>query len=677
MRRDAYELLGVPRGADEKQVKKAFRQLARELHPDVNNHDPEAEEKFKEAAEAYEVLSDPERRAVYDRYGWDGPRLARVRRAVGRLIVRRHLRGDLRRQSVWRGLRRRGPGPAQGADIGAEVEISLEEAAAGTRVDVNFETVQQCERCHGNRAEPGTPIETCERCGGAGHAPQRVAERVRPARPQPCLRRLRRRGEGGADPVHASAAGRAGGWLTVTLAVEIPAGIDDEQRVRITGRGDAGERGGPPGNLYVLVRVAADERFLRDGSDLVSVVDVPAPAAALGTTVTVPTLEGEEEVEVPAGTQPGTVVELRGRGMPVPGRSRTGDQRIVLNVVIPRNLTRRQRELLRGAARERDGRQPARGGGRVDPVEAQAGAALIRLAVRAPAESAELVLAALLELAPSGVEQVDSGGEVELAVYGAPGELPELGAGEAELGGVRVVVSRPRRCPTTGPSAGSASTCRCSSAERLYVRPAVGRVARAGRRDRPDDRPGPRVRHRRPRHHPARARASARPGRRGRRRLVLRSGLRLGRAVDRRRAPRLRAGHARWTTTRWRSQATAENAAPQRGRRSTASSASTCVPSRCRQADVMAANLTRPLLLTHGAGRCARAASADRVRPARVGGRRGGRRTGAAARDAEGSAGGAGAGSCSRPSERHRARHLLPPRQRLLALRPGGCGRAQ
>jgi molecular chaperone DnaJ len=132
----------------------------------------------------------------------------------------------------------------------------------------------------------------------------------------------------------------------VTLAVDIPAGIDDEQRVRITGRGDAGERGGPPGNLYVLVRVRPDERFLRDGSNLVSVVDVPAPAAALGTTITVPTLDGDEEVEVPAGTQPGTVIELRGRGMPIPGRSRSGDQRIVLNVVTPRNLTPRQRELL-------------------------------------------------------------------------------------------------------------------------------------------------------------------------------------------------------------------------------------------------------------------------------------------------------------------------------------------
>jgi molecular chaperone DnaJ len=131
-----------------------------------------------------------------------------------------------------------------------------------------------------------------------------------------------------------------------TLQVDIPPGIADEQRIRLSGRGHAGERGGPPGDLYVLVRVTEDERFLRDGSDLVTVVDVPAPAAALGTTVTVPTLDGDEEIEVPAGTQPGTVVTLRERGMPTIGRGRRGDQQVVLNVVVPRNLTARQSELL-------------------------------------------------------------------------------------------------------------------------------------------------------------------------------------------------------------------------------------------------------------------------------------------------------------------------------------------
>jgi len=147
------------------------------------------------------------------------------------------------------------------------------------------------------------------------------------------------------EPCH-ECGGRGRRAVRKTLQVDIPAGIADEQRIRLGGRGHAGERGGPPGDLYVLVRVAEDERFLRDGSNLVTVVDVPAPAAALGTKVTVPTLDGEEEIQVTAGTQPGTVVTLRGRGMPTVGRGRRGDQQVVLNVVIPRNLTERQGELL-------------------------------------------------------------------------------------------------------------------------------------------------------------------------------------------------------------------------------------------------------------------------------------------------------------------------------------------
>ena len=161
--------------------------------------------------------------------------------------------------------------------------------------------------------------QVCDRCGGEGRIP--------PSR---------------ATSAVAAAAARCGR----RSSVDIPAGIADEQRIRLSGRGHAGERGGPPGDLYVLVRVAEDERFLRDGSDLVTVVDVPAPAAALGTTVSVPTLDGDEEIEVPAGTQPGTVVTLRGRGMPTIGRGRRGDQQVVMNVVIPRNLTARQSELL-------------------------------------------------------------------------------------------------------------------------------------------------------------------------------------------------------------------------------------------------------------------------------------------------------------------------------------------
>jgi molecular chaperone DnaJ len=345
MRRDPYEVLGVGRDADENEIKKTFRRMARELHPDVNRHDPEAEEKFKEAAEAYEILSDAERRTTYDRYGFEGldsRGFASQSHGFGSFadIFDAFFGGD-----PFGGAFGGGGGRIQGGDVAVEVEVSLAEAATGKTAEVAYELVDTCEHCRGNGAEPGTPIETCRQCGGAG----RVRAVTRTAFGQ-LVREQACDGCGGegripSEPCH-ECGGRGRRAVRKTLELDIPAGIADEQRIRLSGRGHAGERGGPPGDLYVLVRVAEDERFLREGSDLVTVVNVPAPAAALGTTVSVPTLDGDEEIEVPAGTQPGTVVTLRGRGMPTIGRGRRGDQQVVMNVVIPRNLTARQRELL-------------------------------------------------------------------------------------------------------------------------------------------------------------------------------------------------------------------------------------------------------------------------------------------------------------------------------------------
>jgi molecular chaperone DnaJ len=346
MRRDPYEVLGVARDADDGEIKKTFRRLARELHPDVNRHDPEAEEKFKEAAEAYEILSDAERRSTYDRFGFEGldsRGYASQAHGFGSFadIFDAFFGGDPFGAAFGSG----GRGRIQGGDIAVEVEITLAEAATGATVDVAYELVDTCEHCRGNGAEPGTPIETCPTCGGAGRvrAVTRTAfgQLVREQACETCG------GEGRipSEPCR-DCGGRGRRAVRKSLQVDIPAGIADEQRIRLSGRGHAGERGGPPGDLYVLVRVAEDERFLRDGSNLVTVVDVPAPAAALGTTVTVPTLDGDEEIEVAAGTQPGTVVTLRERGMPTIGRGRRGDQQVVLNVLIPRNLSQRQSELL-------------------------------------------------------------------------------------------------------------------------------------------------------------------------------------------------------------------------------------------------------------------------------------------------------------------------------------------
>jgi molecular chaperone DnaJ len=346
VRRDPYEVIGVAPDATDGEIKKAFRRLARELHPDVNRHDPEAEEKFKEAAEAYEILSDAERRATYDRYGFEGldsRGFASTAHGFGSFadIFDAFFGGDPFGAFGGRG----GAGRVQGGDVAVEVEITLEQAARGTTAQVSYDLVDACERCGGSRAEPGSEVQVCRNCQGAGRvrAVTRTAfgQLVREHVCEVCG------GEGRVPSQPCTECGGRGVRATrKKLDVDVPAGIADEQRIRLSGRGHAGERGGPPGDLYVLVRVAPDQRFLRDGSDLVTVVDVPAPAAALGTTVEVPTLDGDERIDVRPGTQPGTVVTLRGRGMPAIGRRGRGDQQVVLNVVIPRNLTARQRELL-------------------------------------------------------------------------------------------------------------------------------------------------------------------------------------------------------------------------------------------------------------------------------------------------------------------------------------------
>ncbi|MFL5829821.1 MAG: DnaJ C-terminal domain-containing protein, partial [Solirubrobacteraceae bacterium] len=308
MPRDYYDVLGVARDATDAEIKKAFRRLARELHPDVNSHDPGAEDKFKEAAEAYEVLSDPERRATYDRYGHEGLRsggYAPNFEGFGSVadIFEAFFGGSGGFGSAFGGGGRRAGGPIEGGDVGVSAEIDLAEAAHGAKVDVSYEVISLCEHCHGNGAEPGTPIETCPRCGGSGQL--RAVSRtpfgqvMRTAACDVC------HGDGrvARDPCKVCG-GRGRKVERARVSVDVPAGIADGQRIRISGRGHAGERGGPPGDLYVQVRVREDPRFLRDGDDLVTAIDVPAPLAALGTMVEVPTVDGPVELDVPAGTQP-------------------------------------------------------------------------------------------------------------------------------------------------------------------------------------------------------------------------------------------------------------------------------------------------------------------------------------------------------------------------------------
>jgi molecular chaperone DnaJ len=340
--RDPYDVLGLSRDASEQDVKKAFRRLARELHPDVNAHDPQAEEKFKEAAEAYEILSDPERRATYDRYGHEGLRsggYAPNFDAFGSI-------GDLFNAFFGGGSSfGASSGPALGGDIAVAVEMTLLEACAGGTVEVSFEAIDRCEHCHGNGAEPGTPIERCSRCNGAGQVQSVVrtpfGQMMRTSLCAACH-------GGGRLPSTPCEQCRGRGQKAVKRSeqVSVPAGIADGQRIRVSGRGHAGERGAPPGDLYVLVRVRPDERFVREGDDLITALDIAAPLASLGATLDVSTLGGPVPIEVPAGTQPGEVLTVRGQGMPSLRGGRRGDLRVVVNIVIPRRLSDAQRELL-------------------------------------------------------------------------------------------------------------------------------------------------------------------------------------------------------------------------------------------------------------------------------------------------------------------------------------------
>jgi molecular chaperone DnaJ len=339
MPRDPYEVLGVARDASEQEIKRRFRRLARELHPDVNAHDPQAEEKFKEAAEAHEILSDPERRATYDRFGHEGLRAGGFAPNFDAFSSISDL------FNAFFGAGAAQAGPAQGGDVGVRVEVELLDAARGTTLEVAFEAIERCGRCHGNGAEPGTPIETCRRCGGAGQL-QSVTrtpfgQMVRTTVCDVC------HGDGrtAAEPCR-ECRGRGRLAQRRHLDVEVPAGIADGQRIRLAGQGHAGEAGAPAGDLYVIVGVREDPRFLREGDDLITALDVPAPLAALGASVEVPTLEGASTVELPAGTQPGEMLTLRGEGMPSLRRGRRGDLRVVINVVIPRRLTAEQRQLL-------------------------------------------------------------------------------------------------------------------------------------------------------------------------------------------------------------------------------------------------------------------------------------------------------------------------------------------
>jgi molecular chaperone DnaJ len=341
--RDYYELLGVGREADEQEIKKAFRRLARRLHPDVSE-EPDAEARFREISEAYEVLSNAETRQLYDRYGHAGLRsggFTPTHFDVGSL-------GDLFSAFFGDdlfGMAGRGATSTRGADVAAEIQIDLVDAARGTTARVPFQVAVECKTCGGDGVEPGTSVSTCVRCRGSGRLQQvsrsLFGEFVRTAACPEC------RGTGRIVEHPCETCSGSGRTLEErTLSVEVPAGIHDGQRIRLSGEGHVGSLGGRAGDVYVAVRIRPDERFVREGNDIFSQVDLTIVQAALGATVPVETLDGPVELEFEPGTQPGQVRVLRSRGMPVLQGFGRGDHRVLVNVTVPRRLTDEQRRLL-------------------------------------------------------------------------------------------------------------------------------------------------------------------------------------------------------------------------------------------------------------------------------------------------------------------------------------------
>lgn len=330
---DHYAVLGVERNASPDEIRSAYRKLARQFHPDVSAQDGAAE-RFKEITQAYEVLSDPEKRQRYDMFG-DGD-LGGIAGGFGI---------DDLFNTFFGGTRRRERGPVRGADLRVEIELDLEDAVRGVERTVHVPRQETCERCHGNGVEPGAKTSTCATCGGRGEVRQ-VQESLfgRFVSVATCPRC----GGSGKTVDQLCSDCRGAGRIQAEreVSVAFPPGIDDGQQVRVGGQGESGMRGGPPGDLYVLVRLREHELFRRDGDDLVHLLRITPAQAALGDELTVPTIDGgKASVRVPAGSQHGQSVRLRGKGVPRLHAHGRGDQLVYLDVVIPRSLTKEERGL--------------------------------------------------------------------------------------------------------------------------------------------------------------------------------------------------------------------------------------------------------------------------------------------------------------------------------------------
>jgi len=347
-KRDYYEVLGVPRGASAEDIKKAYRQLALRHHPDRNPGSKEDEEKFKEAAEAYSVLADPEKKSAYDHYGHEGLRGQQGFSGFDSSVFEdfEDILGNLFGFSFGdlfggRGRGRGGARRSPGRDLAVEIELSLEEAAGGLEKEIKLARAETCPTCRGTKRKPGTSSERCPTCGGSGQVRFQQGF-FSMARTCP---RCQGAGEAITSPCEAC---RGKGHVRErrSLKVRIPPGVADGSRLRLTGEGDAGDEGTAPGDLYVITRVRRHPFFEREGNDLACEIPVSFTQAALGARIEIPTLEGTEIVKIPAGTQSGEIVRLKGHGVQDVAGRRKGDLFVKVLVRTPENLSKEQRALL-------------------------------------------------------------------------------------------------------------------------------------------------------------------------------------------------------------------------------------------------------------------------------------------------------------------------------------------
>lgn len=358
-KKDYYEVLGVPRSATADEIKKAYRKLARKYHPDANPGNEDAEKKFKEINEANDVLGDPQKRAQYDQFGFVGDAPPPPPGAGGFggepfYGGGADFFGDIF-ESFFGGGTGRGRAnpnaPRRGADLEMSMRITMETAYKGITREVEVPREETCPTCNGSGAEPGTSVDTCPACNGTGQIERATSTPFgQMVQVVPCAQC------GGKGKIVKTPCKECHGQGRVRkkrkLDVKIPPGVDTGTRLRIAGEGEGGVNGGPSGDLFILLEVTPDKRFQRDGADLHTKVEIAVPQASMGATVSVPTFDGTEKLDIPAGTQPGSVLRIKNRGMPRLRGTGKGDLHIHIRVAVPKNLSDKGKQLMADLAKE-------------------------------------------------------------------------------------------------------------------------------------------------------------------------------------------------------------------------------------------------------------------------------------------------------------------------------------